>query len=503
MLWADDHLLARTGAEQAVRFRQVLEQAGYNEKSITDTLGAMEIPTRRARNLPRLMRSSSRGRPLDAIIRLFMVGVPVERETAQAVLAPLRVEELAAMGMLDSDGEKVRSLVKVLPYSTRIMLVFDPPENIEGGAPADIVMGMTGSTLSLINFTVRRRVRRTLDLGTGTGIQAFLAAAHSDQVVATDCSLRSLNFARFNADMNGITNVEFRAGDLFEPVQGETFDLVLFNPPFMISPGLRYHYRDSGVEGDQFAQNIIQQAPAFLEEDGLCQICCEWMQIADQDWRDRVAPWFQNTGCDALVLRMETQKPLRYADQWIRDTEQDDPELWMRLYNEYMDYYEARGVDSISTGLVAMRRRRAESNWVRLEETPDLQPQPFGEAVERMFRLHDLLASLGGDEGLLPLRLRVAETCRLEQQLMWEDGRMRIAQARLRQLSGLCFQGAADTRLSGLLARCDGRTALGDLLEQMAASLGAEPDKVQRACLPIFRQLIQRGFLEPVFEGVG
>src|SRR5581483_8369941 len=81
----------------------------------------------------------------------------------------------------------------------------------------------------LASLTPRRRVARALDVGTGNGAQALLAARHSGHVVATNVTERALAFTRTNAALNGIENVETRAGSLFEPVAGETFDLITCN----------------------------------------------------------------------------------------------------------------------------------------------------------------------------------------------------------------------------------------------------------------------------------
>ena len=73
-------------------------------------------------------------------------------------------------------------------------------------------------------------------IGPGCGIQALLAAKHSERVVATDVNPRALAFAAFNAALNGIDKIEFRLGDGFAPVEGESFDLIVSNPPYVISP---------------------------------------------------------------------------------------------------------------------------------------------------------------------------------------------------------------------------------------------------------------------------
>ncbi len=114
---------------------------------------------------------------------------------------------------------------------------------------SDHVLGVGGASTMLAQCTVRPEVERALDLGTGCGVQAFHLAGHAQEVIGTDISDRCLEFASFNAALNGIP-LEVRRGSLFEPVEEERFDLVVSNPPFVIgSPSdARHDYRDSGLE---------------------------------------------------------------------------------------------------------------------------------------------------------------------------------------------------------------------------------------------------------------
>ena len=73
-----------------------------------------------------------------------------------------------------------------------------------------------------------------LELGTGCGILAILAAKAGSKVVATDINPAALRCARENAATNGVSDqIDFRFGHLFEPVAGERFDLAIFNPPYL------------------------------------------------------------------------------------------------------------------------------------------------------------------------------------------------------------------------------------------------------------------------------
>jgi methylase of polypeptide subunit release factors len=134
------------------------------------------------------------------------------------------------------------------------------------------VLGISSALDSLAQLTVRKPVERALDLGTGCGVQALHLATHAREVVATDVNERALWITRLNAELNGSQGIDVRDGSLFEPVAGEQFDLVVTNPPFVISPatGERLVYRDSGLPGDEVVRRVVTEAPRHLGR-GWCQ----------------------------------------------------------------------------------------------------------------------------------------------------------------------------------------------------------------------------------------
>lgn len=77
---------------------------------------------------------------------------------------------------------------------------------------------------------------RIVDVGTGSGAIAVALAAHllSASITATDVSAAALDVARRNAERNGMgKRIRFLAGDLLSPVAGESFDIVVSNPPYV------------------------------------------------------------------------------------------------------------------------------------------------------------------------------------------------------------------------------------------------------------------------------
>jgi len=103
-------------------------------------------------------------------------------------------------------------------------------------AAAALGRGQRVPALRVIDETLLGTLARVFVLGTDCGVQAMHASRFADRVSATDISERALAFARFDSALNGVTNIEFRLGNLFEPVSGLRCDPIVSNPPFVITP---------------------------------------------------------------------------------------------------------------------------------------------------------------------------------------------------------------------------------------------------------------------------
>jgi len=109
---------------------------------------------------------------------------------------------------------------------------------------------------------------RVLDLGTGSGVLAILASKlGAGNVVATDVSDRAIKIAKRNAEINGV-EIDFRVGDLFNPVRGELFDLIICNPPMTPSPIQLRRFTWGGIDGRLILDKVIDEAPSHLRRNG-------------------------------------------------------------------------------------------------------------------------------------------------------------------------------------------------------------------------------------------
>lgn len=123
-------------------------------------------------------------------------------------------------------------------------------------------------------------IARVLDLGTGSGAIALALAMERPRwmVTATDLSVEALAVARANASSLRLTQVEFHAGDWFQPIGGRRFDLVLSNPPYvdetdavLRSSPLQHEPRMAltpGSDAMSGLRSIIHDAPHHLEHRG-------------------------------------------------------------------------------------------------------------------------------------------------------------------------------------------------------------------------------------------
>lgn len=478
------------------RLRDFFNSAGYNDKGVLECLAVKDFPSIRGNDVPLLLRRTNRGTPLDTLIRLFLIEVPVDVETLKSAIRPMPLESWLEAGLVEINGKSVEAAVKILPYQN-LWLAFDRTRMLQTNYQSNYVMGIGSSTLTLSNLVVRKNVGRTLDLGTGCGIQALLAARHSDHVVATDINPRAVRMAEFNARLNGLTHVECVQGDLFEPIQGQKFDLVITNPPFVISPEKRYIYRDGGMPADDICRKIVREVPHYLNEGGFCQILCNWLEKTGQDWRQRLADWFAGTGCDGWVMRSENRDAATYASTWIRHTEQDNPDQYARRFEKWMAYYDELGIEGISAGLITMRRSGGHANWFRADDAPEKMLGPCGEYIAQGFELRDFLENSKDNKKLLEQRLRVSPHIGLDRHFVPSDKGWLESVQSIHLTQGFAYSGNIDPYVVNFIMRCNGGRRLKDLLSDMAASLGKDLAAIAPSFCDLVRGLIERGFLLP------
>ena len=460
--------------------RDALDRAGWSVQALDELLGITARTHLDRDELAPVLRRTRDGSALSTFARLFLVGVAVTPEAARKAGVPA--------SWLLPDGTAAVRLQAVSHGGVEVTVPHDAGRAATG-VHADQVLGVGAASLTLAAATPRRTVHRTLDLGTGCGIQALLAEDHSDLVVATDRNPRAVSFAQLGAAL-GAVDLDVRGGDFLDPVAAEQFDLVISNPPFVVSPGARYTYRDAGLDGDEVCRRLVRDLPAVLAPEGIAVLLVNWLHVQDEDGDARVRGWIDGTGCDGWVVQRELAAPEDYVTAWLRDT--DEGPRFDELYDEWVDWFERRRVEAVAFGVLAMRRRTSGPSSVVLDDVTQPVGATWGDEVLAHFARRDALAT-----DLLDTAWRLRDDVRLHQVASRDDDGWLVDNQLLRQSEGLRWSGGTDEHGAALLAACDGTMPLRTLFSLLAAGAGISEGEAVETGLPVVRRLVEQGFLVP------
>jgi methylase of polypeptide subunit release factors len=492
-------------------------------------------------------RGESATAALAAVVRLWLLAEPQTRAALDAALPRIRAEGLVELGLLEpvpgagplgtdpsgtglSGAGLMQAKADLRPYG------WDANEDGSGGAELwvasdlaahqqagvlrhDHVLGIGQASTTLVQTTVRRHVAKALDLGTGCGIQSFHLLHHAEHVTATDISERALAFTRFNLLLNSAAlhldpghledRVSLRLGSLLEPVAGGKFDLVVSNPPFVITPRTsgevasgQFTYRDGGLPGDEIVSSLVRDLPSVLAPAGTAQLLGNWEIPAGAAWADRPQSWV-GPDADAWFIQREQVSPEQYAETWLQDaSESRDRQHYRDAYAAYLADFASRNVAGIGFGMIWLRRPAAGAGAAtirRFEEITYPIEQPIGPHLGAAVGRSDWLAA----HSLENAHLLVADDVTEERHQ--RPGAEHPGVILLRQGAGLRRTNLLSTELAGFVSACDGDLSVGQIIGALAALLGGslagedgfDGDAFRAGLLTEVANLVRDGFLLP------
>jgi SAM-dependent methyltransferase len=495
---SDDPLHLGTAGE-ASRLRAALLAAGFTSEPARGRGGPDDDRGRDSpvRELPAGLEPTS---PLGTLLTMWQLGRPVGRAAASAALG-LDAGRLIELGLVTDAGESLVVPEVVIARHEDLWFACDSTL-VRGAAPMadNFVLPVTGSSLALAGCVPADPVDSVLDVGTGCGIQALLAARHSRRVVGTDVNERALSMARFNAWLNGVTNVELRTGSLYEPVKDEQFDLLMANPPFVVSPESSLLYRDGRGGADEMSRDVVRHAGSVLRPGGLAVMMINWAVREGEHLFDQLRAWVHDTGVDAVVIVNANDDGETYARRWLQMNDSiadpDDLERWTR-------HYRSLRIATIGTGLIVLRRQHGDetSAWFAHFAAPLIKGPIKAHHFRQLIALQDFLHGIAADPGdpgpLLGRVLRPAEGVELFRTHVYRDGTFQTSEARARIGIGFPFAGTLEAGTAELLSRCDGGRPLSDVLTSLADDGGADREELVRQALPSLRNMLALGLLLP------
>ena len=533
-----------------VRLRERLTALNYTYDAVQELLGANAADAMaRDQVVPGIWRVeqilrgeySAGEKNLARLLAFFLLARPLTEAEAAEVFGET-LQDFAEASLIERDtAGRWTASVDLRPHAaddgTEIYVAADLGAHQRPGVlRKDHVLGIGHASLTLAQITERTPVERALDVGTGCGIQTFHLLAHAEHVTATDISERALAFTRFNLLLNAPAldidpqnpqdRVSLREGSLLDPVAGERFDLVVSNPPFVITPRVagesaeeQFTYRDGGLPGDEIVSTMVRRLPSVLVPGGRAQMLGNWEIIRDSEdpsqprsWDERVRAWVEDADAEAWIIQRETLSPESYAETWLKDaSENRDRKHYEQTYLAYLNDFESRNVHSIGFGMIWLRRP-SESTAAgvteplqRFEEITYPIQQPIARALTESVCRYDRLAAMD-DEALLAAHLEVAEDVTEERH--GRPGAEHPSVILLRAGSGLCRTQLLSTETAGFTSASDGELAVGQIVaalamllswpeydEVAAASRGTQEQHPRDTLLHAVRELVLKSFL--------
>ena len=440
---------------------------------------------------------SSRRGDWPPLARMFAFNEPITIELFEEVVGSVGLVALQRLGLVSRDGGCVRAQVRAQRVGERFVL----SDLLSRADAPDYVPGVSNAARMLGFLTPRRAVGRVLDLGTGSGFQALLAANHAFEIVATDLGEQAVAIARATMLLNGVTNVEVRHGSWFEPVAREEFDLVVCNPPFVVSPERRLLYRDGPPDGDNRGAEVlcgalIEQVPESLTPGGIGVILTNWGRRGNEDWSAAPRRWLEHAEVRGAVIKYQSLTPEEYALMW--NVTSSNPAALESTVQSWLEYYERLGIEELCFGTVALRRPTGETRArpARVDLVFEHDGRPGDRAGEQLARILEGSAWSDSHDTSAVLRTvpRLVEGHEGVQRLRFTEGRYLAEPVSFAFPSGAGVVATLDPRWLPFVLSIDGRTSVAELISTHQPGPDGSPERAAGAA--VIRTLACAGLVE-------
>jgi len=335
-----------------------IAKTGYSEIAVCERLGLKDINDFQMRSVPMYRKEClSIQSHLDTVIDIFLLQGIVKAKDLAQFLDKEDFDVLTRTGIIKIDeAGMVQATVSLYPVGNHLFFSDHSWPQLYNSdcsiAPFNQVMFVGTDSRWLARATMRRPVSQALDLCTGSGIQALLAASHAKRVVAVDINERAIRCTRFNVSACGCRNIEVRIGDLYEPVDKEQFDLITANPPFVPSPVNSLGFRDGGHSGEDIQSRIVAGIPDHLAPGGIAQIVTEIGERNGESIVDRVRLWLGNAPMDIHLIRLRIFPAAVYS---IGHAQGETPSAFLESVGAWADNLREQGFTNIIAVLIALQ----------------------------------------------------------------------------------------------------------------------------------------------------
>ncbi len=432
---------------------------------------------------------------LELLIRIFILGESIVPSTLTPFMPPLVWDTMSALGLLapwPDSPEKMYSPVALCPVED-VFIVSDrwsTPDNQPFKLAADSVYpALTLDAQIFLSGMYRSPCDDLLDLCTGTGVAALLAAARfAKRAVAADIAERCVAFAEFNRRLNALDNVTIVQSDVYSGIAEQDFDCILAHPPYVPVLRPKWVYHDGGIDGEEITRQIIESLPRFLRPGGTFY-CHTMASDRDLPLEQRIRAWLGNAQAefDVVLVIRDRLDPAKYAiASAVKEQSLDDLETWKKLFEEW---HVAKLLD-VSMTLIRHADRCQPLDLRRLgseQSTPAEIDWLLGwQRVAGLPQVH---------QALLHARPRAAEGLKFVVSHLIQEGELRAADCRASVQYPFHVDIEIDSWMPLLLAACNGQRTGMELYDCMRQQGHIPADTPPEKFAALLATMVSYGFV--------
>jgi hypothetical protein len=301
---------------------------------------------------------------------------------------------------------------------------------------------------------------------------SLLAGRFASEVCGIELNPRGVAFAEAAARLNDLPACRFEARSFFElQERHRDVDLVVSQPPFVISPSRDLVFRDADG-GDDSVWRAVEAATSCLADGGVAELVINWLQPRGGDPFARARERLADVECDVFLAHSRVEEPGDYARAWL----DDEAEL-----PAWLDYYDEVGAEAICSGVAVLRKRSAGPGFRHFTELPETMSSDAHEHILDILEGNALLERTSPADLLALCPRRRAD--------------LRITPTKTVSGSGLHYEVNHDPLTAAIIECCDGETPLRAMAETIAAGHGFPLDRTMENLLGTARTWISHGLL--------
>jgi hypothetical protein len=368
-------------------------------------------------------------------------------------------------------------------------------EVVGGSTPADIVYSpITPETSRFIGLMPRIPCEHYLEVCGGSAAAALIAARDfAKNAYSADITERSTRFARFSAALNNLSNFTAVQGDLYEPLAGQTFDLITAHPPYVPAEETEMVFRDGGADGEQITRRILADLDQYLQPGGQFYLDCVLTDREGDPLEQRVRRMLGagEGEFDVIVIRGGTADLRVYLAERLQGGR-----MTYGSFKQQAELFKRLRVEQFVASTVLIQRRTSDRPVVTRHRmlTGETRAPHLQWVLDYMSRT----VEWGSDstEEILGYRLRVSPHVQMRTRSVLRDGEWSPVDARIALMTPFAVEAPCPPILSTLLARCDGRLTGREHLTALRASGDVPPAKTDADFAQLIRELADAAYIE-------